>query len=529
MTDELKGPPTPAAAPSPTGTQPASAGPIGRTIHGRYKIKRLLGEGGMGGVYEGEHLEIGKRVAIKLVHSLHARDPQIAARIKQEARSTGAIESENIVQVFDAGEDPELGLFLVMEMLKGEDLASLLARKKGVSPLAAAVMIAQASLGLFRAHAAGIVHRDLKPANIFLCARDDGSSLVKLVDFGIAKLVRDASQASQGPGLTRMGMVIGTPQYMSPEQAQGLLTVDHRTDIYSLGCVLYEAIVGVSPFKEMPTYEQTILQIMTRVAPRISASVPDVDRDLDQLCAEMMSHDMNARPADMGVVRQRLIQIFPQIEGGRMRMGSLTNEAGFDATISADTTGQVRAQVAAALAQAGLSGTGPAASRPRSAGTQSALAVTSSAADDEPIDDVAGVPRRRSGALVGVVAVVALLVGIGGVALVKTRGEPAPAAASYGLVQSSVSLPAPSAAPPAVAPAPSASAASATVAKAKPAASAPAAATPPSDAPAAPHAAAPKPPRSGAAKSNAAAAPQPGDKPENNGRMVGGTSESTEF
>src|SRR4029077_52157 len=133
---------TPAPTTNPnahaSGVSPTANGdsPVGKTIKGRYRIKRLLGEGGMGGVYEGEHLEIGRRVAIKLVHALHARDPHIAARIKQEARSTGAIESENIVQVFDAGEDPELGIFLVMEMLKGEDLGSLLTRKKHVSPMA---------------------------------------------------------------------------------------------------------------------------------------------------------------------------------------------------------------------------------------------------------------------------------------------------------------------------------------------------------------------------------------------------------
>ena len=239
--------PTAAARAVSDGSTPAS--PIGRTIDGRYAITRLLGEGGMGAVYEGEHLGLGKRVAVKLVHALHARDPHVAARIKQEARSTGAIESENIVQVFDAGEDEELGLFLVMELLKGEDLGSLLSQQGQVAPAAAAGMIAQAAKGLARAHAAGVVHRDLKPANVFLCARDDGSSLVKLVDFGIAKLVRDANKAQgqQGAGLTQMGMAIGTPQYMSPEQAQGLATVDHRTDVYSLGAVLYEACVGQPP------------------------------------------------------------------------------------------------------------------------------------------------------------------------------------------------------------------------------------------------------------------------------------------
>jgi len=441
---------------SPTAASPgeaaAGASPIGRVIHGRYRIKRLLGEGGMGGVYEGEHLEIGKRVAIKLVHALHARDPQIAARIKQEARSTGAIESENIVQVFDAGEDEELGLFLVMEMLKGEDLASLLLRKTRVSQMAAATMVLQAAQGLLRAHAAGIVHRDLKPANIFLCTREDGSSLVKLVDFGIAKLVRDANKAQgqQSAGLTRMGMVIGTPQYMSPEQAQGLLTVDHRTDIYSLGAVLFETIVGVSPYPEMPTYEQTILQIMTRPAPRISSVVHDVHPDLDQLCAEMMAHDMNARPRDMGVVRERLLRIFPEIEGGRLPMRSLTNE--YDATVAADASGQIRAQVDAVLARSGLSGVGAAVQRPPTPPTSSPALSDRNAAtyDEEPIGDVGGVPKKGAGLIVGVMLGF-LVLGIGGGAVfMKMRAAPPAPNGGYAIVQSTAAAPiAPAAAAPA--------------------------------------------------------------------------------
>jgi serine/threonine-protein kinase len=524
----------PTAPGSVAGGPASSAGPIGRTIHGRYKIKRLLGEGGMGGVYEGEHLEIGKRVAIKLVHALHARDPQIAARIKQEARSTGAIESENIVQVFDAGEDPELGIFLVMEMLKGEDLCSLLARKKHVSPMAAATMVLQAAQGLARAHAAGIVHRDLKPANIFLCTRDDGSSLVKLVDFGIAKLIRDANQAKQTPGLTRMGMVIGTPQYMSPEQAQGLLTVDHRTDVYSLGAVLFEACVGKSPYQEMPTYEQTILQIMTRPAPRLSSVIPDIHPELDQLCADMMAHDPNARPRDMGAVRERLLRIFPELEGGRLPMRSLTNEIGFDATVSADASGQVRAQVDAALARAGLSGVGLAVARPATGATQTSPAVTLRS-QDEPIDDVAGVPSRRNGSLIAVVGVLALVVGIGAVALFKMHGAaaPPPAAGGFGLVQSTVAVaPPPATAAPvqnAVAPG-QAAAVPAPPVVAQPAA-APVATKPPA-AERTPRASAPtaaKPAKATAPAAAAEPAPAKPAKEPGSAPPVGGTSESTEF
>jgi hypothetical protein len=190
----------------------------------------------------------------------------------------------------------------------------------------------------------------------------------------------------------------------------------------------------------MPTYEQTILQIMTRPAPRLSSVIPGIHPELDQLCADMMAHDPETRPRDMAAVRERLLRIFPEIEGGRMPMRSLTNEIGHDATISADASGQVQAQVAAALARAGLSGVGLAA--PRTGGTQSALAVAPPG-DEEPIDDVAGVPTRSSGALVGVVAVLALVAGIAGVAFVKMHGAaPPPTAGGFGLVQSTVSVPA---------------------------------------------------------------------------------------
>ncbi len=359
----------------------------GRVVKGRYLIKRLLGEGGMGGVYEGEHIEIGRRVAIKLVSSVHARDPHIAARIKQEARSTGAIESEHIVQVFDAGEDDELGLFLVMELLKGEDLSAMLARQKGLPLVTAISLIAQAAQGLSRAHAARIVHRDLKPANIFICTRDDGSSLVKLVDFGIAKLLRDASDKRAG-SLTRMGMVIGTPQYMSPEQAQGLPTVDHRTDVYSLGAVLFETIAGQSPFTEMPTYEQTILQIMMKQAPRLQSVVPGVLPSIDLLCSEMLQHDPAARPQDMTQVRDRLLRILVEL--------GAPASSGTDVTAGA-------ANDAPRAWQGSISGADDAASTTAAdAAARLSLPGTESAVDAEPRDDVpsiAGLRRNRPGLL----------------------------------------------------------------------------------------------------------------------------------
>jgi serine/threonine protein kinase len=254
---------------------------VGAVVAGKYRIRRVIGAGSMGIVCEAEHLEIGKRLAIKVIDASLAGMSEIARRFHQEARAASLVESEHIVQVYDVGTDDELGLYLVMELLTGEDLAARMARERPL-PADAAVRIAlQVARALAKAHEAGVVHRDLKPANIFLSEREEDEPRVKILDFGISKVI-DASRAESGLALTRAGTVVGTPLYMSPEQARGE-AVDEKTDVWALGLVLYEMLAGRPAYPELPTYEAFIIHLalhppypLRHVAPWILAPLADV-------------------------------------------------------------------------------------------------------------------------------------------------------------------------------------------------------------------------------------------------------------
>jgi eukaryotic-like serine/threonine-protein kinase len=240
----------------------ASPSRVGEFLGEKYRITRYLGEGGMGTVYEAQHAIVGRRFAVKYLHQDLAGEEEILERFRREARTAGALENENIVSVVDFGIASDGIPYLVMEMLVGEDLAQLL-RREGPLPVVRAVnLIIQACRGLDAAHAAGIVHRDLKPENLFICRRGDGTDLVKILDFGIAKL----SQAGVlGPvtSVTRAGSTMGTPFYMPPEQARGAKEVDQRADIYSLGVILFEALSGDHPHPG-DSYNQILYHILTQ-------------------------------------------------------------------------------------------------------------------------------------------------------------------------------------------------------------------------------------------------------------------------
>jgi len=218
-------------------------GLVGTVLGGSYKITRLIGQGGMGAVYEGVQLRLERRVAVKLMARELSANPEAIARFRREAEVTSQLGHPHIVQVFDFGAAPGGEPYLVMEYLEGEDLEKRIARVGKMSAPAASHIIRQVSSALAATHAKGIVHRDLKPANIFLLSVEGETDFVKVVDFGISK-VRAA-----GTKLTAALAVMGTPNYMAPEQAEGRIDeIDHRTDQWALACIAYELLAGRPPF-----------------------------------------------------------------------------------------------------------------------------------------------------------------------------------------------------------------------------------------------------------------------------------------
>jgi serine/threonine-protein kinase len=291
-----------------------STGLLGQVLDGKYRIVRRLGEGGMGSVYEGENLRLGRRVAIKVIAPELAQNAEVGGRFRREAKVASSIANDHIVRIYDVDTDPQHGLYLVMELLRGEDLARRLRRERDLPVETACTIAYHMALGLDAVHAAHVIHRDLKPANVFLHEVADGTTVAKLVDFGISKTLEHVDGAAE-TALTRVGTVVGTLQYMSPEQARGG-PLDARTDLWSLGCVLFELLAGRAAYPIAKTLEAAYRQLMVQAPPKLAPLAPWVPADIVALVEGCMQHDPDLRIADAFTFAQRLAQALPNVDLG---------------------------------------------------------------------------------------------------------------------------------------------------------------------------------------------------------------------
>jgi eukaryotic-like serine/threonine-protein kinase len=267
-------------------------------IAGRYRLERLLGQGGMGVVWAAVHTVTGKRVALKFVRGSTQRAPELRRRFLREARAASAVAHPNVVGVHDVFELDAQTLIMVMDLLEGETLGQRLAREEALPLGAAADILIQVVSAVGAAHAAGVVHRDLKPDNVFLVTAGTGTPDVRVLDFGIAKLVVAEGVLPETANITGSGAILGTPSYMSPEQACGERDLDHRTDVWSIGAILYECLSGARPI-DGENMGQVVKRLLTGVITPLSAVVPSVPADIDDLVRRMLTRNPDGRPSDL--------------------------------------------------------------------------------------------------------------------------------------------------------------------------------------------------------------------------------------
>src|SRR6478735_6709890 len=269
---------------------------LGTLAAGRYRILKLLGEGGMGQVYLAEHVAIEKRVALKILRAEFAAKGDIVTRFQQEAISASRIKHPNVLDVFDFGQLENGRFFLAMEFLEGNDLADELSRRRVLDAASGIRISMQMCRALAAAHANGVVHRDMKPENVFLQRTVDGEEIVKIVDFGIAQLrSKDAEAVQTKRRLTRTGMIFGTPEYMAPEQAGGK-HADPRSDIYSVGIIMYEMFTGAVPFTG-DTFLGVLAKHLSDPTPQMHEICPEVavSRSLQAVIMRALEKDPTVR------------------------------------------------------------------------------------------------------------------------------------------------------------------------------------------------------------------------------------------
>jgi len=296
----------------------------GSLLIGKYKVVREIGRGGMAAVYEAEHTQLGKKVAVKVLAAELSASSIVIERFFREARAAASVKSDHIVDIYDSGRLEDGRPFICMEMLDGESLYDRMARIRLIDPETTVRVITQCAKGLMKAHAAGIVHRDLKPENIFLTRADDGGEeIAKILDFGLAKFYAPVKSDEKTNRLTREGAVFGTPAYMSPEQVKGQGNVDHRADLWALGCMAFECLIGRPVWNTEQGVAMTFAAIATGPIPVPSDQRAELPRAFDKWFEKALDRDPDRRFQSAKELAEELayafgnsLQIFPHSDSG---------------------------------------------------------------------------------------------------------------------------------------------------------------------------------------------------------------------
>jgi serine/threonine protein kinase len=280
---------------------------VGHTLDDKYRLEERLGIGGMGTVYRARHLLIDRPVAVKVLNPRFVEDEAARTRFRREAKACGRLQHVNAVTVTDFGQSPDGYVYLVMELLEGRTLRDVLAKEAPLDPARSVALMLQISAAVAAAHEAGIIHRDLKPANIFIVQRAEVPAVVKVLDFGIAKLAADSLDEDEPKTLTQVGAMIGTPRYMSPEQCNGA-ELTPAADVYSLGVILYEMLTGTVPFSGSTPL--AIAMKHTAEMPRSPREfVPAIPPALEQVVLHTLEKRPQDRPGNAAEFRAELLSI----------------------------------------------------------------------------------------------------------------------------------------------------------------------------------------------------------------------------
>jgi serine/threonine protein kinase len=353
--------------------------PIGTVLEGKFRVTREIGRGGMAAVYEAENIDIGKRVAVKILAAELITSRVVRERFIREARAASAVRSPHICDVYDSGMYEERP-FLVMELLEGESLYDMLTRLRRLDIETTVTVITQTARGLAKAHESNIVHRDLKPENIFVTRTEEQGICAKLLDFGLAKFYEPTNDGDpKTVRLTREGALFGTPAYMSPEQAKGQGEVDHRSDLWALGCIAYECLTGQTVW----SVDQGVAMILAQVAgaplPRPSRLRPDLPPEFEAWFMKALERDHNKRFQNARELADGLEAAFGMGAAGQASLRSRRKEPSLHTDIEATSLDElIAAAPAAASADAEPGGEvltpKPVSARPQSSGL-GALAV----------------------------------------------------------------------------------------------------------------------------------------------------------